>query len=232
MQVSLTADDGHTFSAWEAGNPDGPHALVVVQEIFGVNRHMRQIADTFASQGFSVLTPALFDRVERDAELGYTQDDVKKGLALRAEIPLKDTLADLRACAEHFRRHAPHRKVGIIGFCWGGTLAWDAATQTHDFSVAVSWYGGGIAAHKDAVPHCPVQLHFGGQDSSIPHMDVAAIRTAHPELDIYVYDDAGHGFGNSDRSSFNEAANRLAWERSVAFLEAGLHTKGNIPDRP
>ncbi|GBR09595.1 dienelactone hydrolase family protein [Acetobacter oeni] len=231
MQIRLTADDGHAFSAWEAGNPDAPHALVVVQEIFGVNPNIRHVADTFAAQGFSVLAPALFDRAEQDVELGYTQEEVKKGQALRAAIPLKDTLADLRACAAHFRRHAPHRKVGIIGFCWGGTLAWDAATETRDFSVAVGWYGGGIAARKDAVPHCPVQLHFGGQDSSISHMDVAAIRAAHPEIDVYVYDDAGHGFGNGDRPGFNEDANRLAWERSMAFLEAGLHTKGNIPDR-
>lgn len=88
----------------------------------------------------------------------------------------------------------------------------------------MSWYGGGIAAHKDATPHCPVQLHFGVEDTSIPHQDVKTIRETHPEVELYVYDDAGHGFGNRDRSSFNAEANRLAWERSVEFLKANLHT--------
>ncbi|NHN89320.1 dienelactone hydrolase family protein [Acetobacter conturbans] len=224
--ISLTAADGHEFSAWQAGAPDAPHALVVVQEIFGVNHNIRTVANEFASAGFAVLAPAVFDRAKRNVELGYSPEDVKEGLALRAEIPLESTLADLQACAAHFRKQAPHRKVGIIGFCWGGALAWDAATLTHDFSSAVSWYGGGIAAHKDATTHCPVQLHFGGQDSSIPHQDVNTIRAAHPEIEIYVYDDAGHGFGNRDRSSFNADANHLAWKRSVTFLEAGLRTTG------
>lgn len=224
--ITLTAADGHEYSAWQAGAHDAPHALVVVQEIFGVNHNIRTVANEFASAGFSVLAPALFDRTRRNVELGYTPEDVQKGLALRAQIPLEETLADLHGCVTHFRKHAPHRKIGIIGFCWGGTLAWDAATRTHDFSAAVAWYGGGIAAQKDAKPHCPVQLHFGGEDSSIPHQDVSAIRAMHPDVEMYVYDDAGHGFGNRDRSSFNAEANHLAWTRSISFLEAGLHTSG------
>lgn len=229
--IRLTAADGHTFSAYETGPGDSHLALVVVQEIFGVNHHMRAVADAFAARWFSVLVPALFDRAEQDVELGYTPADTQHGLALRAKIPLEGTLADLSACARHFHKQNPARKVGIIGFCWGGTLAWDMATQTSDFSVAVAWYGGGIAAQRDAKPRCPVQLHFGDKDSSIPHQDVRAIREAHPDIELYVYDDAGHGFGNRDRASFNADANDLAWDRSVAFLEAGLHTKGDIPDR-
>ncbi|WP_291367805.1 dienelactone hydrolase family protein [Acetobacter sp. UBA5411] len=222
--ITLTAADGHEFSAWQAGAQDAPYALIVVQEIFGVNHNIRHVADEFAAAGFSVLAPAVFDRAQRNVELGYSSEDVQEGLRLRSEIPLTDTLADLEACVKHFRHHLPHRKVGIIGYCWGGTLAWDAATHTHDLGAAVSWYGGGIAAHKDATPHCPVQLHFGVEDTSIPHQDVKTIRETHPEVEIYVYDDAGHGFGNRDRSSFNAEANRLAWERSVEFLKANLHT--------
>lgn len=231
MQIRLTASDGHELTAWEAGTPDAPHALVVVQEIFGVTPYIRRVADRFAEQGFSVLAPALFDRVTPGVELGHSQADIERGLELRSKIPLSATLADLEACVHHFRRHAPERKVGIIGFCWGGTLAWDAATRTHDFAAAVAWYGGGIAAQKNAVPHCPVQLHFGGEDPSIPHQDVRAIRQEHPDVEMYVYDDAGHGFGNDDRPDFNAEATRLAWERSVRFLEAGLHTTGDIPNR-
>ncbi|GBQ92191.1 carboxymethylenebutenolidase [Acetobacter nitrogenifigens DSM 23921 = NBRC 105050] len=229
--ISITAADGHTFSAYVAGSPEAPHALVVVQEIFGVNHNMRAVADAWAADGFSVIVPALFDRVEPDAKLGYTPEDVQKGLALRADIPLESTLADLEACARHLREQAPERKVGIIGFCWGGRLAWDGATRTTAFSAAVGWYGGGIAAHKDATPHCAVQLHFGGQDGSIPPSDVSDIRKTHPEIEIYVYDEAGHGFGNRDRPSFNADAEHLARERSLTFLEAGLRTVGDIPER-
>lgn len=220
--ISLVAADGHNFSAWEAGSSDAAHAVVVVQEIFGVNHAIRMVAEEFAGAGFSVIAPALFDRVKRDVVLDYSPADVAEGLALRAEIPLESSLADLSACVRHLRRHAPARRIGIVGFCWGGTLAWDAATRTDDFAAAVAWYGGGIAAHLGATPHCPVQLHFGDRDSSIPHQDVSAIRAAHPEVEIYVYDEAGHGFGNRDRASFNADANHLAWQRTVAFLEAGL----------
>ncbi|NHO54826.1 dienelactone hydrolase family protein [Acetobacter estunensis] len=230
--ITLTAADGHELSAYHAGHHDAPHALVVVQEIFGVNHNIRSVADRFAEQGFHVVAPALFDRAKRGVELGYSPDDMKEGLALRAAIPLEATLADLRACVAHFHTHAPHRKVGVIGFCWGGTLAWDAATKTRDFAAAVGWYGAGIAKHVDAQPHCPVQLHFGGQDASIPPQDIRAIREKHPDVEIFVYDDAGHGFGNRDRaSSYNAQAEHLAWSRSVTFLEACLHTSGNIPDR-
>ncbi|MDG6094754.1 dienelactone hydrolase family protein [Acetobacter sp. AN02] len=212
---TLTAQDGHSFSLIEAGSPESPHAIVIVQEIFGLTGNMRNICGFLAGQGFHVISPALFDRVTPGQVLGYTPEDVQRGLDLRSQIPLQASIIDLSACAAALNR----KKVGILGFCWGGTLAWEAACQTEHFAAAVAWYGGGIAEHLDQMPHCPVQMHFGGQDKSIPHLDITKIREAHPETEIFVYDDAGHGFGNRDRSSWNADASDLAWERSLEFLK-------------
>ena len=196
-----------------------PYALVVAQEIFGVNHHMRRVCDTMAQSGFHVIAPALFDRVEPGLELGYTADDVKKGLAVRAQIPLEKTLLDLAAAAQALKP----RKIGIIGYCWGGTLAWQAACRDMGFDSACCWYGAGIAAASALEPRCPVQMHFGGLDASIPPADIATIRKAHPDVELYVYDDADHGFGCADRSSFNAKAYALAQERSIAFLKSCLN---------
>lgn len=217
--TTLQAADGHEFSAWETEGSHHPYALIVLQEIFGVNHHIRQVCETFATAGFYVIAPALFDRVQRGVELDYSAEGVKEGLALRAQIPLAKTLLDIQAAASVFKP----RKVGIIGYCWGGTLAWEAACRTDDFAAAVGWYGGGIAASRNETPRCPVELHFGEQDASIPHTDIAAIRQAHPEVELYVYDDAGHGFGCPERSSFNAKAYQEAQERSIDFLKSNMN---------
>ncbi|MBB2156234.1 dienelactone hydrolase family protein [Gluconacetobacter diazotrophicus] len=216
--TSLTASDGHTLSAYLAGPADASRALVVVQEIFGVNTHIRAVCDGFAADGYRVIAPALFDRAERDVELAYDSDGVQTGLRLRAAIAPEETLLDLTAAA---RALGPAR-IGIIGYCWGGTLAWLAACRTDLFAAAVGWYGAGIAAQKDLTPHCPVELHFGETDGSIPMSDIAAIRAAHPEVTIFTYPDAGHGFGCSERDSFNAQAASLARTRSLAFFEKNL----------
>ena len=219
--ISLQADDGHKFQAYESGSPDSPHAVVVVQEIFGLTANIQATCEHLGRQGFHAIAPAIFDRAMPDQILGYEPDDIEKGLKLRSQIPLDLTLKDLTACADYLARP----KTGIIGFCWGGRLAWDAATLTRRFSAAVSWYGGGIADSLARTVHCPVQLHFGGEDHSIPHMDISKIRETHPETEIYVYDNAGHGFGNADRHSWNAEAASLAWKRSTDFLEACLRTE-------
>ncbi|WP_428393720.1 dienelactone hydrolase family protein [Lichenicoccus sp.] len=216
--ISLTASDGHKFSAYEAGLADSPRSLVVVQEIFGVNHHMRTVCDGFADAGYHVIAPALFDRAERGAELGYTGPDMQRGMELRGKIAPEQTLADLLASADALG----HGKIGIIGYCWGGALAWAGATQSKRFAAAVGWYGGGIAATKDATPNCPVQLHFGADDDHIPQTDVDAIRAAQPTVEIFVYEGAGHGFGCSERGSYNATATALAQERSLAFLQHNL----------
>jgi carboxymethylenebutenolidase len=216
--ITLTADDGHSFSAYQAGFEDAPRALVVVQEIFGVNHHIRAVADGFADAGYRVIAPALFDRAERNVELDYDQAGMQKGIALKSAIPNAQSLADLLACAKALG----HEKVGIIGYCWGGSLAWSAATTTDTFAVAVGWYGGEIAQTAGATPRCPVQLHFGADDDHIPATAIDTIRAAHPEMEIFVYDGAGHGFGCSERGSYNAGATALAQDRTLAFLQHAL----------
>lgn len=220
--ISLTASDTHHFSAYEAGEPSAKHALVVVQEIFGLTDHIRAVCDELATRhGYHVVAPALFDRAKRNAILPYDGEGMKAGLDLRAQISPDELLADVIASAHALNRHG-YQKVGILGFCWGGLVAWEAATRTREFAAAAAWYGGGIAAVSHEKPHCPVQLHFGGEDDHIPHTDINIIRENRPEVEIFVYDEAGHGFGCDERPSFNKSARDLAHERSMAFFAAHL----------
>ncbi|RKK03059.1 dienelactone hydrolase family protein [Pseudoroseomonas wenyumeiae] len=219
MKIELTASDGHRFSAWRAGPAEATKALVVVQEIFGVNRHMRHVCEGFANQGFAVICPALFDRAERDAELGYEQADVQRGLALRKQVSDEQVMLDIEAAAAALPAGAAR---GIIGYCWGGSIAWWGATRSRSFKAAVGYYGGGIAASRDEKPNCPVQLHFGAEDKGIPLTDVEAIRAAQPGVEIHVYPGAGHGFSCEERSSYSPADAMLAEQRSLAFLAKHL----------
>jgi carboxymethylenebutenolidase len=206
--IELTAADGHVLSAYTAGPVGAKRALVVVQEIFGVNRHMRRVCDDFASEGYAVVCPALFDRTERGVELGYEAADVARGRHLPT-IP-------------RFAALPPAAKRGIVGYCWGGTVAWHGATRSSAFAASVGWYGGGIAAAKAEVPACPVQLHFGETDGSIPLADVEAIRAAQPGVEVFVYPGAGHGFGCEERGSYVPADAAKAQERTLAFFARHL----------
>ncbi|ABQ30119.1 MULTISPECIES: dienelactone hydrolase family protein [Acidiphilium] len=212
--INLTASCGHKFQAYAAGDTASQRGIVIVQEIFGVNSHMRQISDHLASFGYRVVTPALFDRVERGVELGYDAAGRDKGLALRAEITDEAVMRDIEASAAAL---SP-RPTGIIGYCWGGTIAWWGATRSKSFKAAIGWYGGGIAATRSEKPNCPVQLHFGAEDKGIPLADVESIRKAQPDVGIFVYPGAEHGFGCHDRPSFNPRANEIAEHRSLAFF--------------
>lgn len=215
MHVDLTAADGHTLSAWIEGPANASRALVMVQEIFGVNSHMRRLAGVYAAQGYRVVVPALFDRVSRGIELGYTTDDVARGRTLRSAVSDAHTLADIEAARAALPAGVPQ---GIIGYCWGGTIAWWGATKLTGFKAAVGYYGGGIAVTKDVVPNCPVQLHFGEQDSGIPMVDVRAIQAARPEVEVFVYEDAGHGFACEQRGSYVKPQAVIAEARSIEFL--------------
>jgi len=218
LMLKLTAADGHQFDAFEAGNVNAPRGLVVVQEIFGVNQHMRAVSERLAGFGYRVLSPALFDRAERNVELGYTAPDMQKGLALRAQIPESAVVADIEATAAAFAG----KPVGIIGYCGGGAIAWLGATKTRSFKAAVGWYGGGIAAMKDLSLSCPAQLHFAGEDSHITMADVQAIEEAHPEVPVFVYNGAQHGFGCEERASYSAKDCELAELRSLAFFAEHL----------
>ena len=217
--TSLTAADGHRLTAYRTGPQNAARALVVVQEIFGVNRHMRNVADRFAAEGYAVIAPALFDRVAPGIELGYEAADVAQGRELRGRIDAGLTVLDILAAAAALPRGV---KRGIVGYCWGGTVAWHGATRTSAFSAASGWYGGGVAAAKDEVARCPVQLHFGETDASIPMTDVEAVRAAQPGVEIHVYAGAGHGFGCDERGSYSAKDAALAQSRTLEFFARHL----------
>ena len=217
-RIELSAADGHRFAAWTDGPAGARSGLVVVQEIFGVNNHMRNVCAAFAAAGYAVVAPALFDRTERNVELGYTADDVQRGRDLRAKVPDAGVVADLEAAAGALAG----RKLGIVGYCWGGTVAWYGATRTHRFAAAVGWYGGGIAATRTETPHCPVQLHFGEKDAGIPLSDVEAVRAAQPGVEVFVYPGAQHGFGCDERASYDAVSDRIAQSRTLMFFAKHL----------
>ena len=215
--IELTAADGHTLHAYRAGPASAGKSLVVIQEVFGVNSHMRHVCDTFAAAGYAVLAPALFDRVGPGLELGYTPDDIARGRELRSKIADGAVMHDVEAAAS-----ALGGVRAIVGYCWGGTVAWWGSTRSSSFKAAIGWYGGGIAATRTEPARCPVQLHFGENDSGIPLSDIDAIREAQPAAEIFTYPGAQHGFGCNDRPSYHPAAAALAQERTLGFLAKHL----------
>lgn len=215
-QIELTAGDGHKLGAYKAepsGAPKG--AVVVIQEIFGVNKHIRDLADQYAAAGYVAIAPALFDRVEKGIEVGYGQDDFQKGRETRQKLKDEGILADVQAAIDEAKKIG---KVGIVGYCFGGAVAWMAACHCSGLAASSCYYGGGIHAKKDDSPKCPVQMHFGDKDGAIPLNQVHEIKEAHPDIPVYVYDDAGHGFCCDERDSFNEGACKRARERTLALF--------------
>ena len=210
----LTAADGHRLQAYEA-KPAGAArgGVVVVQEIFGVNDHIRRVADGYAADGYHVIAPALFDRVQPGIELGYTDADIAEGRSIRGQLTFEQALADVDAA----RKALGDGKIGIVGYCWGGTVTWLASTRLDGFAAAASYYGGGIGQFAAEHPRCPTQCHFGEKDHAIPLTEVAAVRDANPAVEIYTYP-AGHGFNCDARASFDAAAAKLARERTLAFF--------------
>jgi carboxymethylenebutenolidase len=214
--IELAAADGHKFAVYRADPAAKPRgAIVVVQEIFGVNGHMRRVADGFAEAGYLALSPALFDRSKRGVELGYDQPAIAAGRELRGAVGDDGPLADIQATIDLAGKAG---KVAVIGYCWGGTLAYLAATRLTGIAGAVGYYGGGIAAAAAEKTRVPVMLHFGDSDQSIPLSDVDKVRAAHPEITTYVYK-AGHGFNCDERGSYDAASAKTALDRTLAFLK-------------
>ena len=215
--IRLTARDGHVLDAYAASPAETPAGgVVIVQEIFGLTAHIRRVVDQYAAEGFFAVAPAMFDRIERDLTLEYVE--IQRGLALMRQLEWPAALADVAAAADRARAAGA---VGVLGFCWGGTVAHVAAAEL-PIAAAVSYYGGGIARMLDKVPRCPILYHFGDQDHSIPPAAVEAIRQAVPDADIHVYPGAGHGFDCSERASFSPADASLAFNRSLHFLRTHL----------
>ena len=224
--IELKSADGFAVPAYVAQPEGKPRAAVVVlQEIFGVNSHIRAVADRFAAEGYLAVAPATFARVKPGVDLGYTEADMAAGFELKtavAALPGAGVLPDIQAAIDHAAQ-ASGGKVGIVGFCWGGLLTWHAACMLKGLSAAVAYYGGGITAEDEIArqPQCPVMAHFGDQDHWIPMEGIAAFTKAHPEVQVHVYA-ANHGFNCDQRGSYNEAAAKLARERSLAFFAARL----------
>lgn len=216
----LQAADGQSIPAYVAepkGQPRG--GIVVIQEIFGVNSHIRGVADGYAKDGYLAIAPAIFHRVKPDVDLGYSPDDMSAGMALKAAteaLPSPGVMQDIQAA---IRQVASAGKVGIVGYCYGGLLSWRAACQLDGLSAAVPYYGGGVTTPDEIArkPRCPVMAHFGDQDKWISLESVEAFRKAHPEVEVHVYS-ANHGFNCDQRGSWNAEAAKLARERTLAFF--------------
>jgi carboxymethylenebutenolidase len=218
--ITLRAADAHELGAYVARPSGEPIAgLVVVQEIFGVNAHIRAVADSYAQDGFLAVAPALFDRVERGVDLGYEGPDMQRALTFIPKIDIDKAVLDIGAALDYAIK-ATGKKVGVIGYCFGGTLAWLAAARLHP-AAAVGYYGGRIGNYAGETPTAPVMLHFGKQDTHIPANEVDKVQQAHPDVQVFWYD-AGHAFNATPRASYNPEAAKLARERSLAFLKQHL----------
>ncbi len=212
--VSLNAGDGHEFAAYRATPTGGARGgLVVIQEIFGVNGHILEVVDGFAADGFDTIAPALFDRKERGVELGYDEDGIAAGRALRMSVGWDGPVADIAAAVEAVSEAG---KVGIIGYCWGGSLVWLAAARL-ELACAVAFYGGQISQFRGEAPQCPIELHFGENDAGIPPENCALIAEWQPQVPIHLYP-AGHGFTCDHRPDYHAESSALGRERSLALF--------------
>jgi len=212
--LQLLAGDGIHLSAYVAkpqGRPRG--AIVVVQEIFGVNSHIRRVAEQYAAEGYVAVAPAMFDRLQKGVDLGYDAASVQSGVALMMKASNDGVIADLNAAIGAVA-HAG--AVGMVGYCWGGRITYLAGCRTN-IAAGVAYYGGGITQLLPATPRCPMMFHFGEHDAHIPPADVGKIRAAFPQGVYHLYP-AGHGFNCSDRADFDAASARLAFERSIEFF--------------
>ncbi len=217
--IRLTAADGHTLDAWRADAVvPAKGAVVVIQEIFGVNAHIRAVTEGYAAAGYDAIAPALFDRVRPKIELAYDPAGIEEGRALATQIGWDDPIRDTWAAATALR---PDGKVGVVGYCWGGSWTWMAACRL-DVAAAACYYGRHVVDLLRETPRCPVTMHFGAEDTSIPLSAVDKIRAAHPTIPIHVYEHAGHGFNCDHRASFDPAAAALARERTLAFFAEHL----------
>ena len=223
--IQLEASDGNRLSAYKAV-PEGEAkgAVVVVQEIFGVNSHIRSVADRFASVGYVAVAPALFDRYEHGVELKYEGEDMQRAFALYGKLDPKTALLDVAAGFQ--AADGVGKGTAVVGFCYGGLMSWLAATRGAKVGImpacCVGYYPGGVGTVAAEEPHCPVLLQFGADDTHIGVDQIDAVRNAHAEVEIEVYAGAQHGFNCDQRGSYHPEAAGLAWKRTLGFLSAHL----------
>ena len=218
--ITLTASDGFKLGGYRADPAGKPNAaIVVIQEIFGVNSHIRNVCDRFAKEGYVAVAPAIFDRIEPDFQSGYSPDEVATARKFVASPDWAAMLRDTQAAIDAVKDAGP---VGIVGFCLGGSFAYAAATKLTALSGAISYYGGAIARFADDRPKVPTLLHFGAKDTGIPMTDVEAIRSKRPDVEVHIYPGAQHGFNCDQRASYDRTSADLAWQRSLAFFAKNL----------
>jgi carboxymethylenebutenolidase len=217
--IELVAADGFSLSAYRAepsGTPRG--GLIVVQEIFGVNSHIRSVCDGFADDGYLAIAPALFDRTEPDVDIGYTADDIARGRELKAKSDTAKALLDVAAARDAL---AGAGKTAVIGYCWGGFVAWMSAANVTGLAASIVYYGGGVTDAIAEQPKCPVLGHFGEWDKMIPVAAVDRLKAAHKDIEIFIYA-ADHGFNCDQRATFEAGSAKLARERTIEFLRANV----------
>jgi carboxymethylenebutenolidase len=230
QMVHLTSTDGAQIAAYQAQSAAAPKgAVVVLQEIFGLNQHIRNVADGYAQAGYFVIAPAIYHRVASGIELGYTQDDMPQAFALKAsaEALLPKLLEDVQASIDYAARAgkaagAPKSlKVGVVGYCWGGLMSWRAAQRLQGLAASAPYYGGGMTQELDLPLHCPTMAHLSDQDDYVPMDGVAALQKAYPQATVHLYA-AKHGFNCDERASYDQASADLARQRTLAFFAQHL----------
>ena len=220
QDIKLTASDHFQLGGYRAepkGAPKG--AVAVIQEIFGVNHHIRAVCDRLAGEGYVAIAPSIFDRIEPGFTSGYSPDEIATARKFVANPDWAAMLRDTQAAIDAVKDVGP---VGIIGFCLGGSVAYAAATKLSGLSAAIGYYGGAIVRFADDKPKVPTQLHFGEKDAGIPLSDVETIKAKRPEVEIHVYPGAQHGFHCDERTSYDKNSADIAWPRSLAFLARHL----------
>jgi carboxymethylenebutenolidase len=218
--IKLTASDNFQLGGYRADPATAPKAaMVVIQEIFGVNHHIRAICDRFAGNGYVAIAPSIFDRIEPNFQSGYSPDEVAVARKFVANPDWEAMLRDSQAAIDAVKDVGP---VGIIGFCLGGSVAYAAATKLSGLSAAIGYYGGAIVRFAGDTPKVPTQLHFGEKDAGIPLSDVDIIRAKRPDVEIHVYPGAQHGFNCDERASYDSASAAIAKQRSLDFLARHL----------
>ena len=219
-KITLNCKDGFELGAYEASPADAPQgAIVVIQEIFGVNSHIQSVVNDYAQEGFYAIAPAIFDRIERDIQLGYEEVDMNTGIELAFQkLKMKQTLEDLQSTIDHAGQIG---KVGVVGYCFGGLLTWLSSCDLTDVSAASAYYGGGIPDNAEMTPSCPIILHFGEQDTHIPMASVMEFQKKQPDLNVYVYN-ADHGFNCDQRGSYDPSAAALAKDRTLRLFSTEL----------
>jgi carboxymethylenebutenolidase len=214
--IELTAGDGHTFSAYRADPSQAPKgAVVVLQEVFGVNPHIKQIADAFAARGYVAIAPSLFDSIKPGVELGYDDASLAEGVSLMKQVDKERALGEIQAAVDAVKSAG---KVAVVGYCWGGDLAYAAGNNVSGLACAVGYYGGGIADDHGAKRKIPTLLHFGENDALIPFEAMTQFRAYRPDVSVFSYPGAGHWFNCDQRDSYQEDAARTALDRTLSWI--------------